>query len=70
MVPKSNGWLEIWEGAKLIKVMFETISGGAIAEGVPEGASFLFFLDCSRDIGRFLLRAAAGVEAAVPRSVL
>lgn len=53
---------------KLINVILETTSEGAIFEGVLEGASFLFFRECRRDIGLFL-SPEDGV-AVVVRSVL
>lgn len=53
---------------KLINVILET-SEGAIFEGVLEGASFLFFRECRRDMGLFL-SPGDGVATVVLRSVL
>lgn len=54
---------------KLISVMLETTSEGAMLEGALEGASFLFFRVCRRDMGLFL-SPEDGVATVVLRSVL
>lgn len=66
---KRLGWFESWEGVKLISVMLETTSEGAIFDGVLEGASFLFFRVCRRDMGLFLSPEDGGATVVV-RSVL
>lgn len=54
---------------KLISVMLGTTSDGAMLGGVLEGASFLFFRVCRRDMGLFL-SPEDGVATVVLRSVL